>query len=53
MKKPNVVIILTDDQGYGDLGCMGSKELKTPNIDALAENGIKFNSMYSGLTSIH
>ena len=47
MKKPNVVIILTDDQGYGDLGCMGSKELKTPFIDELAENGIKFTSMYS------
>ncbi len=47
MKKPNVVIILTDDQGYGDLGCMGSKDLKTPYLDALAENGIKFTSMYS------
>ena len=47
MKKPNVVIILTDDQGYADLGCMGSEELKTPNLDSLAENGIKFSSMYS------
>ncbi|MCR5208009.1 MAG: sulfatase-like hydrolase/transferase [Eubacterium sp.] len=47
MDKPNVVIILTDDQGYADLGCMGSKELKTPHLDSLAENGIKFNSMYS------
>ena len=37
MKKPDVVIILTDDQGYGDLGFMGSKDLKTPNLDALAE----------------
>ena len=46
MKKPNVIIILTDDQGYGDLGCMGSDDLKTPNIDALAENGILFSSMY-------
>ena len=35
MKKPNVVIILTDDQGYADLGCMGSEELKTPNLDSL------------------
>ena len=47
MKKPNVVIILTDDQGYGDLGCMGSADLKTPHIDALAEHGIRFTSMYS------
>ena len=47
MKKPNVIIILTDDQGYGDLGCMGSSDLKTPNLDALAENGIRFSSMYS------
>ena len=47
MKKPNVVIILTDDQGYGDLGCMGSSDLKTPHIDALAERGIRFTSMYS------
>ena len=47
MKKPNVIVIMTDDQGYGDLGCMGSKDLKTPNIDALAENGVRFTSMYS------
>ncbi|MBE6835119.1 MAG: sulfatase [Ruminococcaceae bacterium] len=47
MSKPNVVIILTDDQGYGDLGCMGSNDLKTPNLDSLAENGIRFSSMYS------
>ena len=47
MEKPNVVIILTDDQGYGDLGCMGSEDLKTPNLDSIAENGIRFTSMYS------
>ena len=47
MKKPNVIVIMTDDQGYGDLGCMGSKDLKTPNIDALAESGVRFTSMYS------
>ena len=47
MSKPNVVVILTDDQGYGDLGCMGSADLKTPNLDKLAENGIRFSSMYS------
>ena len=47
MKKPNVIMILTDDQGYGDLGCMGAKDLKTPNLDRLAEEGIRFTSMYA------
>ena len=47
MKKPNVIIILTDDQGYGDLGCMGAVDLKTPHLDALAEKGVRFTSMYA------
>lgn len=47
MKKPNVIVIMTDDQGYADLGCMGSKDLKTPNIDSLADKGALFTSMYS------
>ena len=47
MKKPNVIIILTDDQGYGDLGCMGAKDLKTPRLDALAAQGARFTSMYA------
>lgn len=47
MNRPNVIIILTDDQGYGDLSCMGAKDFQTPHIDALAENGIRFTSMYS------
>ncbi|MDC0291661.1 sulfatase-like hydrolase/transferase [Verrucomicrobiales bacterium] len=38
--KPNILMILADDMGYGDLGCMGSELLKTPNIDALAESGV-------------
>lgn len=45
--KPNIILIMTDDQGYGDLGYMGSDFIKTPHIDALAGNGIKFTSMYS------
>ena len=47
MKKPNVIIILTDDQGYGDLGCMGAKDLKTPRLDSLAAKGVRFTSMYA------
>ena len=39
MKKPNVIIIMTDDQGYGDLSCMGATDFITPNIDALADDG--------------
>ncbi|MBQ3136524.1 MAG: sulfatase-like hydrolase/transferase [Clostridia bacterium] len=48
MNKPNVIIIMTDDQGYGDLSCMGAEDFITPNIDALSENGILFSTMYSG-----
>ena len=44
--KPNIVFILTDDQGYGDLGCYGSSAIKTPHIDALREQGMKFTSFY-------
>ncbi|MEL0005675.1 MAG: sulfatase-like hydrolase/transferase, partial [Opitutales bacterium] len=47
-KKPNVIVIMADDLGYGDLGCYGAKpkNLKTPNIDKLAKEGIKFTSGY-------
>jgi arylsulfatase A len=43
---PNFIIIFTDDQGYGDLGCFGSKKIKTPNIDQMAKEGRKFTSFY-------
>ncbi|SEI92685.1 Arylsulfatase A [Cyclobacterium xiamenense] len=46
--KPNVLVILTDDQGYLDLGSYGSKDLVTPNIDRLAEKGVRFTQFYSG-----
>ncbi|MFI3259614.1 MAG: sulfatase-like hydrolase/transferase [Rikenellaceae bacterium] len=44
--KPNVVIIFTDDQGFGDLGCFGSPNIKTPNIDKMADEGLKLTSFY-------
>jgi arylsulfatase A-like enzyme len=46
-KLPNFIIIYADDLGYGDLGCYGSKEIKTPNIDRMAEGGMKLTSFYS------
>lgn len=45
-KKPNVIIIFTDDQGYNDLSCYGSKSINTPNIDKMAEDGIRLTSFY-------
>ena len=45
-QQPNFIIIFTDDQGYNDLGCFGSKRIKTPNIDKLAAEGRKFTSFY-------
>jgi arylsulfatase len=47
-KKPNIIYILADDLGYGDLGCYGSTKIETPNIDKLAANGIRFTQHYSG-----
>lgn len=47
---PNVVYILADDLGIGDLGCYGQQRIKTPAIDALARNGMKFTQHYSGST---
>ena len=44
--KPNIIIILTDDQGWGDLGITGNKNLQTPNIDQLALNGALFDHFY-------
>lgn len=47
-KKPNIIFILADDLGYNDLACYGQKIIESPNIDALAENGIRFTQYYSG-----
>lgn len=45
--KPNIVIIYLDDLGYGDISCNGATEIKTPNIDALANNGARFTNAYA------
>lgn len=44
--KPNIVLIYLDDLGYGDIGCYGTSQIKTPNIDALANNGVRFTNGY-------
>jgi len=49
-EKPNVVFILVDDMGYGDLSCFGQETLKTPNIDKMASEGMVFTNMYTGST---
>lgn len=45
--KPNIVVIFTDDQGYGDLGCYGATQFNTPQLDSLAKDGTKFTSFYA------
>lgn len=45
---PNIVFILADDLGYGELGCYGQEKIKTPNLDALAEEGMRFLQHYTG-----
>lgn len=49
-RKPNIVFIMADDLGYGELSATGQKYYKTPNIDSLAQNGIRYNQFYSGST---
>lgn len=46
--KPNIVYIMADDLGYADVGCYGQKKIRTPNIDKLAAEGMKFTQHYSG-----
>jgi arylsulfatase A-like enzyme len=47
---PNIIFILSDDLGYGDLQCYGQEKIKTPNIDKLAAEGIRFTDFYAGST---
>ncbi|MCC6486725.1 MAG: arylsulfatase [Candidatus Hydrogenedentes bacterium] len=46
--KPNIILILADDLGYGDLGCYGQSQIETPNLDRLAQEGTRFTQCYSG-----
>lgn len=46
VERPNIVFIFVDDLGYGDIGCYGGKEIPTPAIDSLAENGVRFTDAY-------
>lgn len=47
MSKPNFVVFLTDDQGYGDLSCMGATDFRTPSLDRLAGDGVRFTNCYA------
>ncbi len=47
-QQPNIVFIIVDDLGYGDVGCYGQKLIRTPNVDRLAVSGMRFTTFYSG-----
>jgi arylsulfatase A-like enzyme len=49
-RKPNIVFILADDLGYGDLGCYGQQRIRTPHLDRLAADGMRFTQFYAGST---
>ena len=46
--KPNIVFVMADDLGYGDVGCYGQKWIRTPHIDRLAREGTRFTDVYAG-----
>ena len=45
--RPNVVLVITDDVGYADIGSYGAKDIRTPNIDSLARDGVKLTDFYA------
>ncbi len=50
---PNLIYILADDLGYGDLGCYGQQKIRTPRLDRMAAEGIRFTQHYAGAPSCH
>ena len=48
VQKPNVLLIYADDIGYGDLSCNGGQAIKTPNVEKLASEGIRFTNVHCG-----
>ncbi len=50
MKTANIIFIMADDLGYAELGCYGQQKIRTPNIDKLADEGVRFSQCYSGCT---
>ena len=48
--KPNIIFILTDDLGYGDMGCTGNPWIKTPNLDSLHGQSVRFSNFHTGTT---
>src|SRR3546814_17926775 len=48
--KPNIIFIMADDLGYGDLGCYGQQIIRTPNLDHMAAEGMRFTQFYAGST---
>ncbi len=49
-RRPNIIFILADDLGYGDLGCYGQKQIQTPHLDRMAAEGMRFSQFYAGST---
>ena len=49
-ERPNIIFILADDLGYGELGCYGQKQIQTPNLDRMAAEGMRFTDCYAGST---
>src|SRR4051794_16256215 len=49
-RRPNIVFVLADDLGYGDLGSYGQSKIRTPNLDKLAAAGVRFTQCYAGST---